>query len=431
MLPTGPSRHHWHSWRRRGCVRWCHSCLRISPHRPARIKPSHVCAASPPRSTCCGRCWPRSWAPCRHGVSGHGPCCSGSRIAQRPPGANGYGPGIPGGAGASAPWWPRRGWSTRRQPGGTGDDWRLPLGDDFTAGRLAQVRVTDRYGGEKLVPVALQPGDIAVADHGDGDRLSVASATRQQADVVLRVTPATCPRATAAGEAFEVVPWRRTPGHAGMAWVVCLGAPALCRPAAGGSAPARRRGHRPATGAAQGPKEGADAERDGFTPGGLGATRHDTGSHRVAAGRRPALVSGALARGTGVETDETVAPAPSHPAYTPHQWGSSCTGVAHGVGLASRGDGHDPGSPAHRHAQGSSAGQELVADWRRPRYPAAARLWHVVAGAGADRLAPLASRCGAQPAPPRASGNDHPGLAHRSRARLARHRARGGMKGAR
>jgi hypothetical protein len=56
--------------------------------------------------------------------------------------------------------------STLRQPGGTGDDWRLHGAYDFTAGRLAQVRVTDRSGGESLVPCVLQPGDIAVADNG-------------------------------------------------------------------------------------------------------------------------------------------------------------------------------------------------------------------------------------------------------------------------
>ena len=54
------------------------------------------------------------------------------------------------------------------------------------------------------------------------------------------------------------------------------------------------------------------------------------------------------------------------------------------------------------------------------RYPAATSLWSVVAGTGADMLATLASRCGAQPAPPRASGNNHTSLAHRSRARVAR-----------
>ncbi len=108
--------------------------------------------------------------------------------------------------------------STLRQPGGTGDDWRLPVAYDCTAGRLAQVRVTDRYGGERLVPVALQPGDLAVADHGAGDRASVASATHPQAHSVLRGTPATFPLDTVAGEAFEVVPWLQPPGPATRAW---------------------------------------------------------------------------------------------------------------------------------------------------------------------------------------------------------------------
>jgi hypothetical protein len=108
--------------------------------------------------------------------------------------------------------------STLRQPGGTGDDWRLHLAYDFTTGRLGQVRVTDRYGGEQLAPLALQPGDIAVADNGYGYRTSVATAVRQQADVVLRVTPTTFPLETAAGEAFAVLAWLRAPGHPTREW---------------------------------------------------------------------------------------------------------------------------------------------------------------------------------------------------------------------
>jgi hypothetical protein len=34
------------------------------------------------------------------------------------------------------------------QPGGTGDDWRRPLATILRAGRLPQVRITDRHGGE-------------------------------------------------------------------------------------------------------------------------------------------------------------------------------------------------------------------------------------------------------------------------------------------
>src|SRR5438132_12199680 len=40
--------------------------------------------------------------------------------------------------------------SCLRQPGGTGDDWRLHLAYDLMAGRLHQVGVTDRRGGEHL-----------------------------------------------------------------------------------------------------------------------------------------------------------------------------------------------------------------------------------------------------------------------------------------
>jgi len=38
--------------------------------------------------------------------------------------------------------------STLGQPGGTGDDWRLHLAYDLLAGRMHQVSVTDRQGGE-------------------------------------------------------------------------------------------------------------------------------------------------------------------------------------------------------------------------------------------------------------------------------------------
>jgi hypothetical protein len=37
-----------------------------------------------------------------------------------------------------------------RQPGGTGNDWRLHLAYEFLAGRMSQVQVTDRRGGERL-----------------------------------------------------------------------------------------------------------------------------------------------------------------------------------------------------------------------------------------------------------------------------------------
>jgi hypothetical protein len=64
--------------------------------------------------------------------------------------------------------------SCLRQPGGTGDDWRLHLAYDFLAGRMSQVQVTDRRGGERLDRSTWQAGDVIVADNGYGYRRSVA-----------------------------------------------------------------------------------------------------------------------------------------------------------------------------------------------------------------------------------------------------------------
>lgn len=94
-----------------------------------------------------------------------------------------------------------------RQPGGTGDDWRVHFSYNFTAGRMDEVVVTDQHSAERLNHFTLQPGDIAVGDRGYGYRCSVATAVRQGADVALRITPATFPVETAAGEAFDLGAW--------------------------------------------------------------------------------------------------------------------------------------------------------------------------------------------------------------------------------
>src|SRR5216684_6161425 len=54
--------------------------------------------------------------------------------------------------------------SCLRQPGGTGDDWRLHLAYALLAGRLHQVCVTDRRGGEHLARYRWQVGEVIVAD---------------------------------------------------------------------------------------------------------------------------------------------------------------------------------------------------------------------------------------------------------------------------
>jgi hypothetical protein len=94
-----------------------------------------------------------------------------------------------------------------RHPGGTGDDWRVHFAYNFTVGRMDEVVVTDQHTAERLAHFTLRPGDIAVVDNGYGYRASVASAVGQDADVVLRITPATFPVETATGQGFDLPAW--------------------------------------------------------------------------------------------------------------------------------------------------------------------------------------------------------------------------------
>src|SRR3989454_727588 len=109
--------------------------------------------------------------------------------------------------------------STLGQPGGTGDDWRLHLAYDLLAGRMHQVDVTDRRGGEHLARYRWQVGEVIVADRGYGYRRSVAMAVRQQADVVVRIHPATFPLETEMGQPFNVLRWLRQRGSPEREWV--------------------------------------------------------------------------------------------------------------------------------------------------------------------------------------------------------------------
>src|SRR5512134_1222658 len=77
------------------------------------------------------------------------------------------------------------------------NEWRLHLAYDFLAGRMSQVQVTDRRGGERLDRYPWQAGDVVVADNGYGYRRSVAWAVQHRAALVVRIHPATFPLATA------------------------------------------------------------------------------------------------------------------------------------------------------------------------------------------------------------------------------------------
>jgi len=94
-----------------------------------------------------------------------------------------------------------------RQIGGTGDDWRVHLAYDLLAGRMGQVRVTNRKGAEKLSHFELQAGDIAVGDSGYGYRKQLACARARLADVVLRICLTTFPLEQEDGQVFDAAGW--------------------------------------------------------------------------------------------------------------------------------------------------------------------------------------------------------------------------------
>jgi hypothetical protein len=99
-----------------------------------------------------------------------------------------------------------------RQPGGSGDDWRLHTAYDLRCGRLAQLHLTDRSAGETLARFALQPHDLLVCDSGYGHRGSIATALEHQADVVLRICPSQFPLRSADDKPFDVLGWLRQRG---------------------------------------------------------------------------------------------------------------------------------------------------------------------------------------------------------------------------
>jgi hypothetical protein len=99
-----------------------------------------------------------------------------------------------------------------RQSGGCGDDWRLHSAYNFSAGRLAQVSLTDQSGGEHLGYYRLRMGDIVVADNGYGYRRSVATVRKQQAHLLIRIRPSTFPFEQLDGQVLDVVAQLRKRG---------------------------------------------------------------------------------------------------------------------------------------------------------------------------------------------------------------------------
>lgn len=97
------------------------------------------------------------------------------------------------------------------QTGGTGDDWRTHTAYALITGHLAEILVTDQTGGEHLDHVTLLAGASVVADGGYGYRRHGAAAQRHDADVILRIHPATFPVTDVRGTPIAVIAWLRTP----------------------------------------------------------------------------------------------------------------------------------------------------------------------------------------------------------------------------
>jgi hypothetical protein len=91
--------------------------------------------------------------------------------------------------------------------GGSGDDWRTHLCFDLLAGRMSQVKVTDRHTAERMRHFAVKKGDIYVGDSGYGYRNNLVYVHTKQGDVVLRIHPNTFPLEDAAGQPFDAFAW--------------------------------------------------------------------------------------------------------------------------------------------------------------------------------------------------------------------------------
>jgi hypothetical protein len=113
-----------------------------------------------------------------------------------------------------------------KQRGGTGDDWRVHSAYDLRGSRLIQVYVTDKHTAESLQHFQLQRFDLLIADRGYGYRKNIAYAYQQQAYVILRFVPSTCPLLDRYGQTLDIVKWLKQVKkgmHCRNAWCVHQG----------------------------------------------------------------------------------------------------------------------------------------------------------------------------------------------------------------
>jgi hypothetical protein len=296
-------------------------------------------------------------------------------------------------------------------PGGTGDDWRWPLASDLPAGRRGQGQDTARRGGEHLGRDPWPAGAVLGADRGEGERRRVARAVRQQAEVGLRLPPATVPLATDAGQPGAVLRWLRQRGETARdwhGWWRWQGQRSRVRRLAAQlePSPARKAAAPPQSAAGRARHHGAHAGRGRWAP----REHHPVGGDLVAH-RRAVPVSGALARGARVAKNAATAAAQPETASAPHAGGSHGAGPADGLGVAGRPPdvAAPPGAPSP--PAGADGGEPWAAPWAGARHAAAAGAGQL--GGGPSPGVPPAV------APLALSPSTAPGASGNNRARLA------------
>jgi hypothetical protein len=94
-----------------------------------------------------------------------------------------------------------------KEPGGSGDDWRVHLGYDLLGGRLVGVRVADRHTAEAFELFLIGPGDIVVGDRGYSRCRQWAYVLKRGGEVVVRVAVQQVPLLDEHGERLDVVAW--------------------------------------------------------------------------------------------------------------------------------------------------------------------------------------------------------------------------------
>lgn len=94
-----------------------------------------------------------------------------------------------------------------KEPGGTGDDWRLHLAYDLLAGRLLDVKISDGHTAEGFTLFALQAGDVVIADRGYCRRKQLAAVLQAGVHLIVRLAVHQVPLLSEDEQPLDVVAW--------------------------------------------------------------------------------------------------------------------------------------------------------------------------------------------------------------------------------